>query len=364
MIALEKFLVTLFRSRNHPRKITKNIYNMPSKTIFSPFSQKYILKENWLPDSPCESFRLLLNADMNWCWNTVDDSPYKEIIANFDALKNLNHSLSRSESEKEIHDQPLWKDETTSNYAVKSTPKEIFSKNNDDTFMPIPDWREIFAYYVPAHTRDKNKYGIHFIKAAIAKIASEIHDRCLDQPLPIIILATVYKIFAHEICHSWIEDICCLLNFHLGNSPIGIKNSYSCTNQYYNSYIYWEERICNTAAHGFLHQLLKSNHTITPDYDSEKILKTFSDWMRSQPKGYRDFIKITENPITSKCFLNEVYELLTRVYHPNDANSFQRNIEIRDVVNTFFREIEIKPDKNVHPPHNGFWAGSPPIHIQ
>lgn len=334
--------------------------------IFSRFTQKYILRGNCLPDS-AGAPRLAVDMDLNWHWAVKGDDLYVDIEKNFEKLVAepfLPYSIDPCFS---IKKQPFW------DISEENEDEPGFSGwlNDDDGSAPPQGWRkENLAYYVPAHTcGDTNNYGIHLTKRGIARLASEVHQLCPDEPIEIIQLASVYKLFVHEICHAWIENICCLVDFNNGEKRIEQDRRYSITNKNYNSYIFMEEAICNTAAHGFLHDFLHCEVTRNniPAFNPENIMKAFEQWMRGQPKGYRDFCPITSAPYKSSDFIRNILRLLVRVY----GIDFWHHQEIFEIVGDFFGcrcrlapsgrfVIDFKENSCV----SSLWREKPPLHVE
>jgi hypothetical protein len=121
-----------------------------------------------------------------------------------------------------------------------------------------------------------------------------------------------YNVFIHELCHAWVEDLVskvCIKN------DVDIKDSpYTTTLKKYKAYIPMEEALCNTAAYGYLYNLK------IVDNSCDEIKEEIFSWMRGQPKGYRNFKEIKEEPGKSKQFQKLVCLVLKTCYGLNLPN--------------------------------------------
>lgn len=295
---------------------------MPWGTIFSPFSQKYLLRERYLHDRTDGALRLLIDANLNWHWGVKDDNLYAEISRDFQKLASPDFPLYSRETECIVKNQPSW----NMNKCMNADPENGESQSRRaerveevDRSIPCRRWRmEHAAYYSPAHTNKPDCYGIHLTKRGIANLAYQAHQLCPSEPLEIVQLAAVYKLYAHEMCHAWIEDICCLIDFSEGETGPRLARRYAKINQRYNGYIFMEEAICNTAAYGWLHNFLcdltYGRDLTMPSFNPQNILNAFEQWMKSQPQGYRDFAVIKEPAHQSELFVQNICRLLVEVY--------------------------------------------------
>ncbi len=297
-------------------------------TIFSPFSQKFILHKSNLNDQPQGKRQVLdLAWDLSDHWLYKKDSLYinslqAEISRDYQDLIKEDFQLFSTQTDFINQNQACW--DMHNIFKVKAEQNKIDELPKDKSTA----WRmENLAYYAPAHTHSAEEYGIHLNKIGIAKFAQQVFEECSNQPLEIIQLSAIFKVFAHEMCHAWIEDICCLIDFAQGEQSVKLADRrYSKTNQYYNSYIYMEESICNTAAYGALQSFLNGKDAADiPKYDSQVILSAFETCMRKQPQGYKDFLVIPDAPHKSQLFILNVCRLLVDIYACEDSNQNSSN---------------------------------------
>ncbi len=204
----------------------------------------------------------------------------------------------------------------------------------------VPKWRmELLAFYLPAHLNDIDQYGIYLPAEGVAKAVNSIEMLNAERGNSSLnredlILAVTFTLFAHEMCHAWIEDICCLLD---GENPTGAKGDrrYARIHRRFNSYIFMEEAICNTAAYAWLHHFSSGESEAPHNRD---ILTAIEAWMRTQPKGYNAFRCLEERPHTSELFTNYVSRLLFEIYGIEDPAPTR--MEVKSVVKDYFSHGE------------------------
>lgn len=356
---------------------------MSSKNICSPFSQKYLLRKEYLVGKTDASFRLLLDANLNWHWGVKDDPLYSEISRDFDKLIRTRFQPYSTDTQCVVISQPSW--DMTSCMSDSARNDEIPISQESPRDDPVQEkdpltcrkWRmEHWAYYSPAHTNKSDRYGIHLTKRGIAKLAHQVHQFCPEEPLEIIQLAAVYKLYAHEMCHAWIEDICCLIDFSECETGPKLARRYAQTQKRYHSYIFMEEAICNTAAYGWLRNFLfdspGNRDPSMPPFNPQNILDAFEKCMRTQPKGYRNFLAINEQPHKSEIFVQNVCRLLGEIYGVDYYGSNWKHShsyhEIAEAVGTFFGGC-IAPDCSHFHSHDknrrdSLWAGRLPLHVE
>lgn len=172
---------------------------------------------------------------------------------------------------------------------------------------------DCLAFYVPAHNLDCEEYGVHFLKPGIARLTDDIQRLCPDQPVEVLTMASIFLLLGHEVCHGWLEDLCCLMDFSSG-TPNSVRR-YAEIQRRWTLPIRMEEALCNTAAWGWLYEFLNANDCQdTPRYDRAKILGAFYRWLRCSPPGYRDFLPIRCAPTESTNFFANTCLLLEKVY--------------------------------------------------
>lgn len=295
--------------------------------ILSPFAGKFKYNKNYFPDGVYKSPRLLL-ANINWHYDVSSDYEYEYCIKNYNNLLKQDFDLFNKKSECVVENQPYWdlqKNETFEyDYSGedKVTNENCFGKNI-----------ELLAWYESAHFHQCDDYGIHLIPVGIVHTADILINNCKKYNLIIskrmAVVWAMNILYCHELVHSWIEDIASLIEFSSG------KDIYGKTQKKFNCYIFMEEAICNTAVYGlqlsFLdrsgkkqfevgrrHQAENDNKKYIKDihsgFNKNIMMKALYDFMKTQPKGYRDFIEIDTNPNESFIFVRELIYLFKRVY--------------------------------------------------
>ena len=207
-------------------------------------------------------------------------------------------------------------------------------------------WRmEKLAWYSSAHTNEIRNYGIHITKNGAAKILKKIEKLIIGQGKPaqdrkILIFSVLFKFYAHEFCHAWVEDLCSLIDFIHEENRDRKDRRYSTTLDRFNAYIFLEEALCNTAAYGLLYTQLNkikeirdAKMVVIPDFDPDVILSAFADWMKSQPKGYRDYSAIKEEPQSNDLFTANLQRLLS---HAKLFDYKQDKLLLEDIITGFF----------------------------
>jgi hypothetical protein len=348
-------------------------------SIFSPFAQKYLLRKPYLPDRTGGVLRLFIDFDLNYHWDVKENNLYSEISRDFCELASADFQLYSTETECIVKNQPSWSLDECMNADPEDGAERI---EEADRSTPCRRWRmENLAYYSPAHANKPDRYGIHLTKRGIAKLAYQVPQLCPSEPLEIVQLAAVYKLYVHEMCHAWIEDICCLIDFFGGETGPRLARRYAKINQRFNGYIFMEEAICNTAAYGwlrnFLGDTLSGRDDAMPSFNSQNILNAFAQWMRGQPQGYRDFAAIKEPPHRSELFVQNICRLLVEIYeadrfgglwdHPQPWHARQLD-GMSKAVEVFFAG-HLTPDCRYFRSRNAdrsdaMWVGKPPSHVE
>ena len=354
---------------------------MPIKNIFSPFAQKYLLRKKYLYGKS-DGIRLLHHTDLNWHWGVRDDQVYSEIKRDYEKLIQTRFEPYSIDGKCVVECQPIWDMANCMSDPKRGEEIQIRRKIQNSNFVEGKDpltcrrWRmEHWAYYAPAHTSKVDRYGIHLTKRGIAQLAHQVHQLCPKEPLEIIQLAAAYKLYTHEMCHAWIEEICCLLDFSGGETASKLARRYTQTHKRYHGYIFMEEAICNTAAYGSLQNFLSNpaydREPTMPTFTPKNILNAFKEVMRSQPAGYRDFQEINELPHQSETFIRNIGRLLVEIYWADcDGRNWEHSRsshEISDVVGMFFG-VDVHHFShitlNTNSRWNSMWPGEPPLHIE
>lgn len=347
--------------------------------LLALFSQKYILQEQRLPDQADERLLLEVNRNINWHWDTSLNGLLARIIRDFEELTEGEFELYSSQEDCVVRNQPLWDMSEVMGEESARRPETDPSPERHEQ-SGCKNWRmERLAYYIPAHSGDASRYGIHLTMRGIARVAKKVHALCPEQPLEIIVLAAMFKLYAHELCHTWIEDVISLLDFSRGVKRPLPERRYQQTNDLYNHYILMEEAICNTAAYGWLHHFLFENagkrESGMPRFDEQIILDAFAQWMRQQPSGYRDFLAIEQPPIESELFMQNFARLLIEIYQMSEYGSdpkmeWHRRFSpgVSAAIGTYFGRRMLPSFKHYRSRRMGgwdsLWSGEPPIHVE
>ena len=358
--------------------------------IFTPFAQKYLLKEGLLHDQG-ESMRMRIGiyTDLDWHWGVRYDDFYAGIARDYEKLIRQPFKLYACESGEASDDHIIERQPTWDMNAPLDDFDEDLLRRKEAPFEESPlkrrGWRmEHLAWYSPAHMNPAHRYGIHITRRGVAHVAQQVQALCPNEPLEIIQMAAVYKIYAHELCHAWIEDLACLFDFLQGERAVKKQRNYARTQARFNSYIFMEEAICNTAAYGWLREFLGVPRGIVrediglPRYNAQVILDAFTQWMRKQPRGYRDFLEIQKTPIRNELFVQNVFRLMIEVY--GIVHHGHREYEMVEAIGLFFSMCVdsggslhrhfaecLTSDGELFRSHyskswDGLWSSKPPIH--
>ena len=203
------------------------------------------------------------------------------------------------------------------------------SKDATDNIQPqacLFDPVDTLAVYKPAHfaTGDFCDYGIFFKKEtflnSVVPYINNLNSPAFSEDFKSKLLTLIYyHVFAHEVCHSWIEDIVSMVDFEMGISS-GQPNSYHSSHQKYGGFIAREEAVCETAAYGWVHDCLKKslkeNHSNKAEIDSLK--KEYKKWLNysvSGLVGYSNYCKnVKEAPIRNQTFIKGLARLISTRY--------------------------------------------------
>ena len=252
-----------------------------------------------------------------------------------------------------VPNQPVW------DLNAKSGDKDEAREEQDREFSDSRKerskhlgWRQRdpIAWYCPASFFPPQEYGIHFDAAKVRRLALNLekHDPSASLTQDEWLVAAIVKIFWHEICHGWVEDLC-----HLVESLNG-ENHYKETQTKFMGYIYMEEALCNTVALWMLKFFFKSHQ------HKDVIFASVIDFMKSQPKGYRDFRKDmpmwnwAESDTHSDWISENLCKLLVDVY------GFRSSGAVRHAVNIFLiPPLEWDADSSKH--RHGFKYRFPPF---
>lgn len=307
---------------------------MTTKQSFIPYAQKAILNESFLPDtvngSKSSNLPLLIHAQIADFGSEPINKMIDDINNNLDQLASQALSFYSEDCDCVIDQQPFW------NMDEPLVPTSSNQPSNASAHRCAEYNHEPLAYYSPAHNQKAAWYGIHILQKGVALVANKIIEKCPKQPREKIILSAFYKLYAHEIAHGWIEDLVCLIDTATNEQAPVENRAYKVTQRRYNSYIYMEEAICNTAAYGWLRHFLDGEEVL--ETDDLTLLEGFAAWMRKQPKGYSSFSSSIESvPYLSHMFIENVYLLLKYTYKPNANNPVAwSDTLIAETVSTYF----------------------------
>jgi len=333
-------------------------------------------------------YLLRVEADILWHWDVLRNiDAYNEIDCNSGALTQPEFLLYAGDQACVVEDQPTWDMGdfmATAPADALGSMRDAFRPCENKAARRLPprcrQWRmKQFAFYTPAHLAGADQYGIHLSRRGVAHVVRQVHALCPGQPLEIIKMATVYMLYAHELAHAWIEDIVCMSDFEKGErKPKGQRRFVKVSRQYH-GYIFMEEALCSTAAFGSLHAFLfdRSDRLPSmPPFDAEQVLAAFEQWMRLQPRGYRDFIAIRERPDQSAGFIRNLLRLLLEVYQlysdeyasPLILNKYTQWRRVAQLIDAYFAcyigpalgDFRSKASSGM----GGMWKMAPPIHLE
>jgi len=187
---------------------------------------------------------------------------------------------------------------------------------------------DALASYKPAHFFEFDKYGISFLRDQFVKSVcgyisrQNIADLKLKNDLYILI---IYHVFAHEVCHSWVEDIVSMVDCELGNKK-DTSNFYSTAHNHYRGFIAREEAVCETAAYGWVHDCLQKSKytkdsTLTAAYE-----KWIEDSVDGLP-GYSNYCSsVKQAPIESQTFIKGLAKLISSRYLKGNHSELCRKV--------------------------------------
>jgi hypothetical protein len=330
---------------------------MPKDHPMFPFSEKSLFSDRISGKNQISKIPLILYLNINWHWgfSRRAGEPYFIIKRDYQALITKKFDLFSTNEKCIKTNQPTWNMDEYTTLGIEHDDGEDHEKAETEN---CAGWRmEHLAYYCPAHYSNHSAFGIHITKRGVAKIAESVSRRCPEQPLEIIQIAAFYLLVAHEMCHAWIEDICSIHDFANFERRAKSSRQYAKTHKEYGSYIFMEEAICNTAAYGWLRTFLFTSPSDgrekdMPVFNDHAVLRAFVAEMRSQPKGYRDFIEIDDEPPESGKLAGNIARLLCEVYEIMPGARRRGKDVYRDWE---FREVESLVE--------GFFSGNSNLYI-
>ena len=351
------------------------------RKVFAPFSQKYIRLGGGCVNchGSGDAARLLIDGNLDWHWgcSATDAHACPRLDPLFASIRDQREELSAvkfdlfgsSGDPCIVTNQKTWKMDDPFDPWDWGCQRddEPRGERRETRTADYNCWRmEHLAYYVPAHGSAPERYGIHLTKRGIIQVAAKLDSYCkVKQDQEVILLVATYMLFAHEACHAWIEDLVSLIEFARGLAPNDQLSVYSAAQNKHNGYIFMEEAICNTAAHGLLHCFLteKSVHTLAPSYDATAILTACRKFMQQQPRGYKDFAPIRKSPHENEIFIRNLGRLLLQVYLGSN-----RDVDrVESVIGVFFgvdRHIFRHFESSDRSRWEVLWTEEPPLHTE
>jgi len=200
------------------------------------------------------------------------------------------------------------------------TPEEFLKRYNYQ-YEPPPG--DTIAWYYPAtySDGDANLYGIYF---ATEKVLDHGADLCAKAretsgfiDANVANCVAILECYYHEVCHGWIEDLVYLAE------PDTKKASglYKAALYKFNSYIFLEEALCNSVAHGAIRSLFGLNKWIDT---SKALIEASATLMRECGDGYKDFVDSWDTPPfmpSDLLFQQEAVRLLVEAYNIEETRA-------------------------------------------
>lgn len=293
-----------------------------------------------------------------------------DCLPDWDELLSKPTSFFDTKSGCEVHEQPVW--DLREPLSQERTPQEertteaIRAKSTDGD---CDSWRfELLAWYCDAHRHRERDYGIHLTKTGIAKSGAEIMRHSASSGAAMsrrsAVIIAVYALYCHELCHAYIEDLACVLEFALG------VDRYCSVTKAFRGHIITEEAICNTFAFSCLNEFLELSdwaktpagalekqrqwHTEfsrlpyqpepEPRFNSDDMLGAVERWMRSQPRGYSDFLASKGSVAQNALLWVNMARLLAQIYGFREQHAVSDSLELLFGVHVpdIVQELEIQ----------------------
>jgi hypothetical protein len=173
--------------------------------------------------------------------------------------------------------------------------------------------------YRPAHDGQPRKYGIHLLLPGLVHCAAEIHARCRDEDINVVLATTCHFVYCHLLMHAWIEDMCALLDFANGESCPPEKRRYCQARARFGSLLLMEEALCEQFALGQLPAFLmlpcgreEQQSRRMPKFSSRRLISAIGEWQRERAEVSTP-IHIAD-PTRSVAFLRGLTDLLRELY--------------------------------------------------
>jgi len=163
-------------------------------------------------------------------------------------------------------------------------PDHYKQRTRDDKLLVGTHTRgDMLACYLPASLNTREVYGIKFLVGKVRWQAKQIADK-YSLPEEEVLEALIVKIFWHEVGHAWVEDIVSLIDKDF--------RIYKRVHTDCGGYIYDEEALCNTLALRMLRLYLRDSSGFPPDRPDSPMIDSFKKFMKSQGRGYRNFVDL------------------------------------------------------------------------
>jgi len=196
------------------------------------------------------------------------------------------------------------------------------------------DRYDTYAYYRSAHAcvgpedtqKSPEKYGIFYLRGALFWLCEYLKTKHENKPFEFhknVLLIVFYHIYAHEVCHAWIEDIVSMVDFKSGhNNPL--SSSYR---ERIGKFKPFEESICETAAYAWSRDCLAKS--FENDKDREDLLEAYEDWHSKSVGsllGYSSFGRLETAPVTQPIFIKAICRLVAGGYLKREKNELCRKV--------------------------------------
>lgn len=141
--------------------------------------------------------------------------------------------------------------------------------------------------YVPASLAGDDAYGLHLSQGGLVNAALAVHAGCPEQAYEVVLATVCHFIHAHLSCHTWIEDICALLDSAAGADTAA--SPYGRTHRRYGGLLCMEEAICNAVAlallPGFLSPYPEAEVSRDiPRYQAGRIIAALTHWLTQRTR--------------------------------------------------------------------------------
>lgn len=324
----------------------KSLNSMKTSALINPFSEKYLLPgavrsrvQGWQGRLP---YYLDLSENLSWHykWNICNvPASFNELVAELSALRDKPLPAIVGSPRKPRKGQPTWNPSDPTSKSVpyrgdedeerKDEGEGADSGNMNGSKQGDKKKRSIcryLAYYVPAHLQLPDSYGVHLIKRGIAHLRYDVQSYCKEKTslnaknieVPrTLALASTLVLLGHEYIHSYVEDLCCLIDFSEGTTTLPVTDrKYMRARKRY-GVILMEECLCNTAALGWLCEFFKSPNPTSEAFGGRQFAKytqAFYDWMKDSPAGYSWVDRHSQEPSRSENFFLNIRRLLIEIY--------------------------------------------------